>query len=90
MTSFKDAYTAIVTPFTADGSAVDLERLAESIRHQAAGGITGVVPCGTTGEAPTLTDQEHRVVVEKTRCSTSATRSSAAPSFRACVRPSAK
>ena len=66
MTSFKGAYTALVTPFTADGSAVDLERLAESIRHQAAGGITGVVPCGTTGEAPTLTDQEHRVVVEKT------------------------
>ncbi len=65
MTTFKGAYTALVTPFTADGSAVDIERLAESIRHQAAGGITGVVPCGTTGEAPTLTDQEHRAVVEK-------------------------
>ncbi len=65
MTTFKGAYTALVTPFTADGSSVDVERLTENIRHQAAGGVTGVVPCGTTGEAPTLTDQEHRVVVEK-------------------------
>ncbi len=60
------AYTALVTPFTADGSAVDIQRLSDNIRHQAAGGVAGVVPCGTTGEAPTLSDHEHRVVVEKT------------------------
>lgn len=66
MTTLRGAYTALITPFTADGSAVDLDRLGDNIRHQAACGITGVVPCGTTGEAPTLTDQEHRVVVEKT------------------------
>ncbi len=60
------AYTALVTPFTADGSAVCLERLVENVRLQAAGGVSGVVPCGTTGEAPTLTDQEHRQVVETT------------------------
>ena len=64
--TMQGAYTALITPFTADGSAVDLDRLAENIRYQAAGGITGVVPCGTTGESPTLSDQEHRVVVEKT------------------------
>ncbi len=66
MTTFSGAYTALITPFTADGSAVDVARLTDNIRYQAAGGITGVVPCGTTGEAPTLTDQEHRVVVEAT------------------------
>lgn len=63
---FKGAYTAIVTPFSADGAAVDFERLEANIQHQAAGGVTGVVPCGTTGESPTLTDAEHRAVVEKT------------------------
>jgi len=64
--TLRGAYTALITPFTADGSAVELDRLADNIRHQAACGIAGVVPCGTTGEAPTLTDQEHRIVVEKT------------------------
>ncbi len=64
--TMQGAYTALITPFTADGSAVDLDRLSDNIRHQAAAGIAGVVPCGTTGESPTLTDQEHRVVVEKT------------------------
>ena len=64
--TLRGAYTALITPFNADGSAVDLVRLADNIHHQAAGGITGVVPCGTTGEAPTLTDQEHRLVVETT------------------------
>lgn len=63
---FRGAYTAIITPFTADGSAVDLDRLEANIQHQAAGGVTGVVPCGTTGESPTLTEAEHRTVVEKT------------------------
>ena len=64
--TLRGAYTALITPFTADGSAVDLDRLADNIRYQAACRVAGVVPCGTTGEAPTLTDQEHRVVVEKT------------------------
>ncbi len=66
MTTLQGAYTAIITPFVADGSAVDLDRLQENIAHQAAGGISGVIPCGTTGESPTLSDDEHRVVVEKT------------------------
>ncbi len=65
MVVFRGAYTALVTPFTDDGSAVDDERLAANVRHQAAGGVAGVVPCGTTGEAPTLGGGEHRAVVEK-------------------------
>jgi len=61
---FHGCYTAIVTPFTADGGAVDLARLEENVRRQAAGGVTGIVPCGTTGESPTLTEEEHASVVE--------------------------
>jgi 4-hydroxy-tetrahydrodipicolinate synthase len=63
-TSFGGCYTAIVTPFTADGGAVDLRRLEEGIRRQAAGGVAGIVPCGTTGESPTLAEEEHAQVVE--------------------------
>lgn len=63
---FHGAFTALVTPFSADGSEVDLERLAEHVRFQAEGGVAGVVPCGTTGESPTLSEQEHHRVVEKT------------------------
>ncbi|MCE9619380.1 MAG: 4-hydroxy-tetrahydrodipicolinate synthase [Planctomycetes bacterium] len=57
-------WTALITPFTADASQVDLPRLKEQIRAQSEGGVAGVVPCGTTGEAPTLTPDEHRQVVE--------------------------
>ena len=64
MISFSGAYTALATPFTRDASAVDLERLGRAIRFQAEGGVRGIVPCGTTGEAPTLTEAEHAAVVE--------------------------
>ncbi|HRP63684.1 MAG TPA: 4-hydroxy-tetrahydrodipicolinate synthase [Phycisphaerales bacterium] len=62
---FRGAFTAIVTPFNADGSAVDYARLEANIRHQAEGNVTGIVPCGTTGESPTLSEHEHHAVVEK-------------------------
>lgn len=61
---FHGTFTALVTPFVADGSAIDLARLAEHVQFQAEGGVTGVVPCGTTGESPTLSEKEHRSVVE--------------------------
>lgn len=57
------AFTAIVTPFTEDGSAIDHVRLGEQIAFQAQGGIRGVVICGTTGESPTLTASEYRELV---------------------------
>jgi 4-hydroxy-tetrahydrodipicolinate synthase len=63
---FRGAYTAIVTPFSADGSTVDLPRLEEHVRFQAAGKVTGVVPCGTTGESPTLSDKEAQAVITTT------------------------
>ncbi len=65
MLSFRGCYTAIVTPFTSDGSSVDFDRLDEQIRFQAHGGVTGIVPCGTTGESPTLSEIEHCEVVER-------------------------
>ncbi|HET8750960.1 MAG TPA: 4-hydroxy-tetrahydrodipicolinate synthase [Gaiellaceae bacterium] len=49
--------TAMVTPFRADG-AVDLERFRELATHLAENGSDGVVVCGTTGESPTLRDEE--------------------------------
>lgn len=57
-------YTAIVTPFTSDGRTIDADRLKKQIAAQAEGGVAGIVPCGTTGESPTLTEEEHARVVE--------------------------
>lgn len=60
---FNGAYTAIVTPFTRNG-AVDEPRLKTLVETQIAAGIDGLVPCGTTGESPTLSHEEHDRVVE--------------------------
>ncbi|MBI1374095.1 MAG: 4-hydroxy-tetrahydrodipicolinate synthase [Phycisphaera sp.] len=59
---FQGAITALVTPFR-DG-AVDEQRLRANVEDQIAKGIDGLVPCGTTGESPTLTHEEHRRVIE--------------------------
>lgn len=52
-----EVLTAIVTPFGADGS-VDLDRFRALARHLVANGSDGLVVTGTTGESPTLTDDE--------------------------------
>ncbi|MFN3167692.1 MAG: 4-hydroxy-tetrahydrodipicolinate synthase [Phycisphaeraceae bacterium] len=57
------AYTALVTPFTADGSAVDYDRLKANVKFQVEQGIDGVVPVGTTGESPTVTHDEHNKII---------------------------
>ena len=54
-------YTAIVTPFK-DGQ-VDVEAYRALIEAQIAGGVTGIVPVGTTGESPTLSHAEHMEVI---------------------------
>jgi 4-hydroxy-tetrahydrodipicolinate synthase len=64
MIQFRGAYTALVTPFTDDGAAVDDGRLRAAIARQAEGGVAGIVPCGTTGETPTLSTDEYHGVVE--------------------------
>ena len=57
--------TALVTPFTTDG-AVDEKRLHELIEYQIKGGIRVLVPCGTTGESVTMSDEENRLVIRTT------------------------
>jgi 4-hydroxy-tetrahydrodipicolinate synthase len=62
---FRGAGTALVTPFREDG-ALDEAALARFVDWQIAEGIDFLVPCGTTGENPALTRDEHRRVVETT------------------------
>jgi 4-hydroxy-tetrahydrodipicolinate synthase len=54
--------TALVTPFRKDLS-LDEETMRRLVRRQIAAGINFLVPCGTTGESPTLTHEEHLRVV---------------------------
>jgi 4-hydroxy-tetrahydrodipicolinate synthase len=56
-------YVALVTPFTADGS-VDEDGLRRNIEVLIEGGVSGIVPCGTTGESATLSWEEHNRVVD--------------------------
>jgi len=56
-------FTAIVTPFDRHGK-LDLVRFRELIEFQIAGGVTGIVPVGTTGESPTLNVEEHTKVID--------------------------
>ena len=58
----KGAFTAIVTPFK--NGQLDEEAYRQLIERQIEGGIHGLVPCGTTGESPTLSHTEHKRVVE--------------------------
>jgi len=62
---FTGCGTAMVTPFRPDGS-LDESGLRRLIQRQIDGGIDFLVPCGTTGESPTLTRDEHLRVVEIT------------------------
>jgi 4-hydroxy-tetrahydrodipicolinate synthase len=61
---FEGSCVALVTPFK-DG-ALDEKKLAELVEFQIAGGTSCLVPCGTTGESPALSHQEHGRVVELT------------------------
>ena len=66
---FTGAAVAIITPMHADGS-VDFEELGRIIDDQIDNGTDAIVICGTTGESPTMTDEEHtaciRYAVKKT------------------------
>ena len=62
---FTGAGTALVTPFRSDG-ALDESALEALVQRQIDRGIDFLVPCGTTGESPTLTHEEHLRVVEMT------------------------
>lgn len=60
--SIRGVWTALVTPFSKDGH-VDTEALRALIREQLEAGVTGLVPCGTTGETATLSPDEQDLVI---------------------------
>ena len=62
---FEGSFVALVTPFKDDES-LDEAKLKELIEFQIDGGTQGIVPCGTTGESPSLSDEEHDRVIEIT------------------------
>ena len=62
---FTGCGTALVTPFRRDLS-LDEDALRKLIRRQIAAGIDFLVPCGTTGESPTLSRAEHLRVIQIT------------------------
>jgi 4-hydroxy-tetrahydrodipicolinate synthase len=62
---FEGTYTALVTPFRADQS-IDWPAFDALVEAQIAGGVKGLVPCGTTGESPTLSHEEQLAVIERT------------------------
>ena len=59
----KGSFVAIVTPFR--NGEVDFEKLKGLVEYHIENGTDGIVPCGTTGESPTLSHQEHDKVVDK-------------------------
>lgn len=61
-TVFTGAATALITPFDENG--VNYEKLGKLIDWQIDSGIDALVVCGTTGEASTMTDDEHRMVID--------------------------
>ena len=56
---------ALVTPFDKNNK-VDDNKIKELVEFQIAGGTAGIIPCGTTGESPTLSNEEHQHVIEVT------------------------
>lgn len=60
---FEGAMPALITPFTKDDR-VDREGLRKNIEFVEAGGVSGIVPCGTTGESATLSAAEHEEVID--------------------------
>jgi 4-hydroxy-tetrahydrodipicolinate synthase len=59
---FEGSIVALVTPFK--NGEVDYERLRELVEYHIEQGTDGILPCGTTGESPTLSHEEHRNVVQ--------------------------
>ncbi len=61
MERYEGALTALTTHFNSDGT-IDYKGLERHVEYQIANGINGLVPCGTTGQSPTLTWDEHNEI----------------------------
>lgn len=57
-----NTYTALITPFSQNK--LDIDSFVKIIETQINSGIDGIVPCGTTGESPTLSSDEHNMLIE--------------------------
>lgn len=64
VSQFSGCYTALVTPFS--GTGVDVAAFESLVEWQITEGVHGLVPCGTTGESPTLTPAEHGEIIART------------------------
>ena len=61
---FRGTYTVLITPFTADGAAVDLKALKRLVEFQIAEGIHGLIPLGSTGEFLSVSREERTAIAE--------------------------
>ena len=61
---FKGSIPAVITPFI--GNEVDYDSLVKILNFLIDNGSHGIVPCGTTGESPTLSHEEHKKIIEET------------------------
>lgn len=59
--------TALVTPFSADAREIDRDAFAAHVERQIAGGVSALLPCGTTGETPTLLASEMQELIRVAR-----------------------
>lgn len=62
---FEGSFVALITPFK-NGKEVDYSSLESLIKYQLNNGTKGIVPCGTTGESATLTEEERKKIIERT------------------------
>ncbi|MBI3565649.1 MAG: dihydrodipicolinate synthase family protein, partial [Elusimicrobia bacterium] len=60
---FEGSFVALVTPFDSEGR-LDEVAYRDLVRRQIQGGTSGLVPCGSTGEAATLMNEEYRRCLE--------------------------
>jgi 4-hydroxy-tetrahydrodipicolinate synthase len=63
---FRGSYTVAITPFTEDGSGIDVAGLKKFLDWQIEVGVPGIIMLGTTGEFLTVTDEERRLLVDTT------------------------
>ena len=63
---FRGSYTVAVTPFTPDGSAIDVPALKAFLDWQLAENVPGIIMLGTTGEFVAVTDDERQLLVDET------------------------
>ncbi|MBX2843676.1 MAG: 4-hydroxy-tetrahydrodipicolinate synthase [Flammeovirgaceae bacterium] len=65
MAEIKGSIVALVTPFKNDNREVDFELIEQLVAFHAENGTAAIVPCGTTGESPTISPEEHIAIIKQ-------------------------